>query len=53
MTKFHYNVGQHDVGDMEYAFVDSGANGGICGTDMLVLKGSEHLLMLLDWQGAK
>jgi hypothetical protein len=27
MTRCHYQVGQHDAGDMEYVLVDSGANG--------------------------
>jgi hypothetical protein len=36
MTKCHYRVGQHDVGDMEYALVDRGANGGICGFVVLI-----------------
>jgi hypothetical protein len=27
MTKCHYQVGQHDVGDMDYALVDRVANG--------------------------
>jgi hypothetical protein len=40
MTKCHNQVGQHDVADMEYALVDCGVNGSICGTDMLVLEGS-------------
>jgi hypothetical protein len=40
MTKCHNQVGQHDVADMEYALADCGANGSICGTDMLVLEGS-------------
>jgi hypothetical protein len=30
---------------MEHALVDHGANGGICGTDMLVLEGVNALSM--------
>jgi hypothetical protein len=29
MTACHYQVGQHDVGDMDYALIDRAANGGI------------------------
>ena len=38
MTRVNYRVGQHDVAVMEKALVDRGANGGICGDDMLVLQ---------------
>jgi hypothetical protein len=41
LTECHYCVGQHDLAEMEYALVDQGANGGICGSDMKVLEGSE------------
>jgi len=51
MTRCHYRVGQHDVGDMEYALVDRGANGGICGTDMLVLEGSERFVDVVGLAG--
>jgi hypothetical protein len=34
-------IGQHDVAGMEYALVDRGANGGVCGVDMLVFEGSK------------
>jgi hypothetical protein len=37
-------VGQHDIAKMEYALVDRGANGGICGSDMKVLEGSERFV---------
>jgi hypothetical protein len=53
MTKCHYQVGQHDVGDTKYALVDHGANGGICGTDMLVLEGSEHFVDVVGLAGQK
>jgi threonine dehydrogenase-like Zn-dependent dehydrogenase len=53
MTKCHYRVGQHDVADMEYALLDCGANGGICGTDMLVLKGSERFVDVIRLAGHK
>ena len=42
MSRVNYRVGQHDVSVMEKALVDRGANGGICGDDMLVLEGSER-----------
>jgi hypothetical protein len=32
------------LGDMEYALIDCGTNGGIFGTDMLVLEGSKHFV---------
>jgi hypothetical protein len=44
MTKCHYHFGQYDVADMEYALVDHDTNGGVCGTDMLILEVSEHLV---------
>ena len=44
MTQVNYWVGQHDVAVMEKALVDRGANGGICGNDMLVLEGSERFV---------
>jgi hypothetical protein len=42
MTECYYRVGQHTISDMDYALVDRGDNGGICGTNMLVLEGSER-----------
>ena len=39
VTNINYWIGQHDVAAMEYALVDRGANGGVCGDDMLVLEG--------------
>jgi hypothetical protein len=53
ITKCHYRVGQHDVGDMEHALVDRGANGGICGTDMLVLKGRKRFVDVVGLAGHK
>ena len=53
MTKCHYRVGQHDVGDMEHALVDRGANGGICGSDMKVLEGSERFVDVVGLAGHK
>jgi hypothetical protein len=44
MTRINYCVGQHDVAVMKNALVDRGANGGICGNDMLVLEGSERFV---------
>jgi hypothetical protein len=41
-TNINYWIGQHDVAGMEYALVDYGANGGVCGDDMLVVEGSER-----------
>ena len=44
MTNVHYRIGQHDVTKMRNALVDRGANGGICGDDMIVLEGSERFV---------
>jgi hypothetical protein len=44
MAKVNYRIGQHDVTTMEYALIDRGANGGICGDYMLLLEGSERFL---------
>jgi hypothetical protein len=41
------------VGDMEYALVDRGANGGIWRTDMLVLEGSERFVDVVGLSGHK
>jgi hypothetical protein len=51
MTKCHYRVGQHDVADMEYALIDRGANGSICGLICWCWRGVNALLISLDWQG--
>jgi hypothetical protein len=53
MTKCYYRVGQNDVSDMEYALVDWGANGGICGSDMKVLEGSERFVDVVGLAGHK
>jgi hypothetical protein len=53
MTKCRYCVGQHDVSDMEYALVDRGANGGICGSAMKVLEGSERFVDVFGLAGHK
>jgi hypothetical protein len=46
MTRINYRIGLHDVTDaMDHALIDRGANGGICGDDMLlVLEGSERFV---------
>jgi hypothetical protein len=44
VTTCNYRVIQHDVTDMDYALVDRGANGGICGNDMSILEGSERFV---------
>ena len=44
VTKINYWIRQHDVAAMEYALVDRGANGGVCGDDMLVLEGSKRFV---------
>jgi hypothetical protein len=46
-------VGQRDVSDMEYALVDHGANGGICGSDMKVLICSERFVDVVSLAGYK
>jgi threonine dehydrogenase-like Zn-dependent dehydrogenase len=38
---------------MEYALVDHGANGGICGSDTKVLEGSERFLDVVGLAGHK
>jgi hypothetical protein len=53
MSKVHYCVGQHDVAEMEYALVDWGANGGICGSDMKILEGSERFVDVVGLAGHK
>jgi hypothetical protein len=37
----YYCVRQHECSTIDKAIVDSGAIGGICGEDMLVVKGSK------------
>jgi hypothetical protein len=53
MTNVNYRVGQHDVAMMEKALIDRGANGGICGDDMLVLEGSERFVDVVGLAGHK
>jgi len=53
MTCIPYRVSQHDVSVMEKALVDRGANGGICGDDMLVLEGSERFVDVFGLAGHK
>jgi N-acetylglucosamine-6-phosphate deacetylase len=53
MTICYYCVGQHDVSNMEYALVDHGANGCICGSDMKVLEGSERFVDVVGLAGHK
>jgi hypothetical protein len=40
----HYSVGQYDFASMEKALADCGANGGICGDNVLVLDCSERFV---------
>jgi hypothetical protein len=53
MASCYYRVGQHDVSDLEYALVDLGANGGICGSNMKVLEGSERFVDVVGLAGHK
>jgi hypothetical protein len=53
LTECHYRVGQHDLAETEYALVDRGANGGICGSDMKVLEGSERFVDVVGLAGHK
>jgi hypothetical protein len=53
MTMVNYRVSQHDVTSMEHALVDRGANGGICGSDMVVLEGSERFVDVFGLAGHK
>jgi Reverse transcriptase (RNA-dependent DNA polymerase) len=48
-----YRISQHDVATMEKALVDRGANGGICGDDMLVLEGCERFVDVFGLAGHK
>jgi hypothetical protein len=48
-----YHVGQHDVTVTDQTLVDRGANGGICGNDMLVLEGSECFVDVYGLAGHK
>jgi hypothetical protein len=53
MAECYYRMGQHTISDIDYALVDHGANGGICGTDMLVLEGSECFVDVVGLAGHK
>ena len=53
VTNINYWIGQHDVTKMEFALVDCGANGGVCGDDMLVLEGSKCFVDVSGLAGHK
>jgi len=53
MTNIFYQIGQHNIAQMKNALVDRGANGGICGNDMLVLEGSERFVDVYGIAGHK
>jgi hypothetical protein len=40
----YYRVGQYKCTTMDKALVERGANGGICGEDMLVVEGIEYIV---------
>jgi hypothetical protein len=48
-----YRISQHDVATMEKALGDRGANGDICGDDMLVVEGSERFADVFGLVGHK
>jgi hypothetical protein len=52
-TCIPYRISQHDVPTMEKALIDRGANGGICGDDMLVLEGSDRFVDVFGLAGHK
>lgn len=43
-TIISYRIGQHESSKNDMALVDRGANGCVCGDDMLVLEGSERFV---------
>jgi hypothetical protein len=53
MACIPYRVSLHDISIMEKALIDRGANGGICGDDMLVLEGSERFVDVFGLAGHK
>jgi hypothetical protein len=53
LTNINYWIGQHDIAGMEYALVDHGANGGVCGDDMLIVEGSERVFDVSGLAGHK
>jgi hypothetical protein len=52
-TNINYWIGQHDISGMEYTVVDSGANRGVCGDDMLVVEGSKQFVDVSGLAGHK
>jgi hypothetical protein len=53
MAAIQYYIGQHNVTTMDKALIDRGANGGICGADMMVLEGSERFVDVSGLAGHK
>jgi hypothetical protein len=53
MTVVQYCIGQHNITTMDKALVDCGANGEICGADMLVLEGNERYVDVSGLAGHK
>jgi hypothetical protein len=53
MAFIQYCIGQHNITELDKALVDRGANGGICGADMLVLEGSERFVDVSGLAGHK
>jgi hypothetical protein len=49
----HYNVSEHSISGIDKALVDRGANGSICGDDMLVLEGRERFVSVSGLTGYK
>jgi hypothetical protein len=52
-TCIPYFVSQHDVLVLDKALIDRGANGGICGDDMVVLEGSKRRVNVFGLAGHK
>jgi hypothetical protein len=53
LTNINFWIGQHDISGMEYALVDHGANGGVCGDGMLVVEGIERFVDVSGLVGHK
>jgi hypothetical protein len=53
MASNPYRVSQHDVAVMEKSFIYCGANGGIFGDEMTVLKGGERCVDVFGLAGHK
>jgi hypothetical protein len=51
MTVCQYSTSEHFINDIDKALVDWGANGGICGDDMLVLEVSECFVRVSSLAG--